>query len=64
MKKIGTLFGCDIFKAQFYRPRDFIFMSREDAERLKAIEGALLQFISAVGAKIKKPGEVHKEARE
>jgi len=56
MKKIGVLFGCDIYKAHFYRPKDFVFMSREDAERLKQIEAGFLQFISAVNERIKRPG--------
>jgi hypothetical protein len=56
LKKIGSLFGCDIYKAVFYRPRDFVFMSREDADRLKQIELVFLQFISAVKTEVKKPG--------
>ena len=58
MKKIGVLFGCDIYKAHFYRPRDFIFMSREDADSLKQIELEFLKFISAVKVQIKKPVQV------
>jgi len=56
MKKIGLLFGCNIYKAQFYRPKDFVFMSREDADSLKQIELEFLKFISAVKVQIKKPG--------
>ena len=55
MKKIGVLFGCDIYKAHFYRPRDFVFMSKADADKLKAVEAAFLEFISAVKAQIEKP---------
>jgi hypothetical protein len=53
MKKVGVLFGCDIYRAHFYRPRDFVFMSREDAERLKQIEAGFLQFISLVNREMK-----------
>jgi len=56
LKKIGVLFGCDIYKAVFYRPRDFVFMSRDDADKLKQIELEFLKFISAVKLEIKKPG--------
>ena len=56
MKKIGVLFGCDIYKAHFYRPKDFVFLSRVDAERIKKIELEFLKFISAVNAEIKRPG--------
>jgi len=55
LKKIGVLFGCDIYKAHFYRPRDFVFLSREDFDKLKAVEAAFLEFISAVNAQIKRP---------
>ena len=55
MKKIGVLFGCDIYKAHFYRPQDFVFMSKADADKLKQIELNFLQFISTVKLEIKKP---------
>ncbi len=58
MKKIGVLFGCEIYKAHFYRPRDFVFLSREDAERLKEIEVAFLVFIDVVSKGIKRLKEM------
>ena len=54
MKKIGVLFGCEIYKAHFYRPRDFVFLSREDFERLRGIEAAFLGFIDIIRDRIKK----------
>lgn len=54
-KKVGTVFGCEIFSASFYQPKKYIFMSREDADRLKQIELVFLQFISAVKTEVKKP---------
>jgi len=63
MKKIGLLFGCNIYKAQFYRPKDFVFMSREDADSLKQIELEFLKFISAVKVQIKKPEEGKKNGK-
>jgi hypothetical protein len=54
MKKIGVLFGCDIYKAHFYRPKDFVFLSREDLERLCGIEAAFLAFIEIVKERIKR----------
>jgi len=55
LKKIGVVFGCDVYKAHFYRPKDFVFISRKDADSLKQIELEFLKFISAVKVQIKKP---------
>ena len=54
-KKVGILFGCEIYSASFYQPQKYIFMSRDDADRLKQIELEFLKFISAVKAQIRKP---------
>jgi len=55
-KKVGTVFGCDLYSVSFYQPQKWIFMSREDADSLKQIELEFLKFISAVKVQIKKPG--------
>ena len=55
-KKVGTVFGCELFSASFYQPKKYIFMSREDADKLKQIELEFLKFIGAVKVQIKKPG--------
>ena len=47
------VFGCTLYKAQFYRPRDFVFISREDADRLKQIELHFAKFINAVNLELK-----------
>jgi len=55
-KKVGVLFGCDLYSANFYQPQKWVFLSREDADRLKQIELEFVKFISAVKVQIKKPG--------
>lgn len=62
MKKIGVLFGCEIYKAHFYRPRDFVFLSKEDFDRLKTVEAAFLEFISAVKTQIRKSEPCEKKS--